>query len=82
MIRQAFVSSLLAASALLFGSLTVVVRPVASRTIGLVWSVARLFDQIARVRTYGGSLQNRAYQAGGVLIESTGGGKRKNTRDE
>ncbi|MGZ4902928.1 MAG: ZIP family metal transporter [Halobacteriota archaeon] len=98
MIQQAFVAGLLAASALLFGSLTVAVRPVASRTIGLVMA----FGSGALISSVSYELIAEAYRivpgepavlaaffagaftfyVGDVLIERIGGGKRKSARGE
>jgi hypothetical protein len=41
MFLDAFVAGFLAASALLLGSIVVALRPVKSRTIGLIWRLAQ-----------------------------------------
>jgi zinc transporter, ZIP family len=98
MIQQAFVAGLLAASALLLGSLIVVVRPVNTRTIGLIMA----FGSGALISSVAYELVEEAYTTasgqlivgvsfflgaitfyiGDVLIERIGGAKRKSARGE
>src|SRR5512135_3685225 len=98
MILQAFLAGLLAASALLIGSLVVAVRPVKSRTIGL----AMAFGSGALISSVAYELIAEAYRtapgepwvlaaffvgavtfyAGDVLIERIGGARRKSPRGE
>ncbi|MGZ7146293.1 MAG: ZIP family metal transporter [Halobacteriota archaeon] len=98
MIQQAFVAGLLAASTLLFGSVIVVMRPVKSRTIGLVMAFGSgalissvAYELIAEAyRTVPGEPTVLAaffvgafiFYVGDVLIERIGGGKRKSARGE
>ena len=98
MILQAFVVGLLAASALLLGSLIAVVRPVKTRTIGLIMA----FGSGALISSVAYELVEEAYTTasgqlwvglafflgaitfyvGDVLIERIGGAKRKSASGE
>ncbi len=98
MIQQAFIAGLLAASALLFGSLVVAVRPVKVRTIGF----AMAFGSGALISSVAYELVAEAHRqapgepwvlaaffigaltffVGDILIERIGGAKRKSPRGE
>jgi ZIP family zinc transporter len=98
MIIQAFVAGLLAASGLLLGSLVVVLRPVKTRTIGLIMA----FGSGALISSVAYELIEEAYTTasgqlwvgiafflgavtfyvGDVLIERIGGAKRKSASGE
>ncbi len=98
MIQQAFIAGLLAASALILGSTTVILRPVKSRTIGLIMA----FGSGALISSVAYELIAEAYQRvpgepvvlaaffvgaitfyiGDILIERIGRGKRQSTNGE
>jgi ZIP family zinc transporter len=98
MILQAFFAGLLAASALLLGSLIVVLRPVKTRTIGLIMAfgsgalissvayelVAEAFSMTSGNLWVGVTffLGAFTFYVGDTLIERIGGAKRKSARGE
>jgi zinc transporter, ZIP family len=98
MILQAFVVGLLAASALLLGSLIAAVRPVKSRTIGLImaFGAGALISSVAYeliAEAYRIAPGERAlgvtfflgaftFYVGDILIERIGGAKRKSASGE
>lgn len=98
MISQAFVAGLLAASALLLGSVVVVIRPVKTRTIGLIMAFGSgalissvAFELIAEAYRIAPSepgvlaaffVGALTFYVGDVLIERIGGAKRKSARGE